>query len=36
MTLLLTALVWSSEQVQERMRAFLQDRIAQRERWEVS
>jgi hypothetical protein len=36
MTLLVTALVWSSEQAPEWMRASLQDRIAQIERWEVS
>jgi hypothetical protein len=36
MTLLVTALVSSSEQALERMRASLQDRIAQVERWEVS
>jgi hypothetical protein len=36
MTLLVTALVSSSEQALERMRASLQDRIARVERWEVS
>jgi hypothetical protein len=36
MTLLVTALVSSSEQAHERMRASLQDRTAQMERWEVS
>jgi hypothetical protein len=36
MTLLVTALVSSSEQAPERMRASLPGRIAQVDRWEVS